>query len=652
MKTMKKLPPIGMMAVIGSVVATLLVALTHRTSSIISFDEGFHGGAALYLHQFIIAAIHHHDPYHSLKYLFGEFANGVTLYPALWALIAACLSLIFGPTIGVFRATTSLFYCISLIFTYFFVTKATKQPITGALATLFLATVPMVVIYSHLMMLEVPLLLGITLMVGSFYLATNDLIPRNWITFLLITAVFALGPLTKLPALPITWVIILVYALLATILFYRQRFFRHFLKPEILVWLGVSIASLLINIKVIKYVYSVDMLGFFIGQSANQSQHIQAGNPLVRILTLAWTNRDFYTRDFKHMPLLSFIWVGSLLASFLWKRSPFTLLLLCWAIITYAAFSGVEPQVPQYLMPIYVPLAIAPALIITEVFKQKSHGATRWGPILGTSLLLVGLQLYDLPKSEGYGWRSEQTGYEQAAQTLANQAKHGDRVVAWYDGAILAVRQKGLDKQLQIMHGGPEVCPEGLKDSTDWAIVTNNPPFASDVEKAILSQEPWQLIGSYGHDQATLLYHNTRSIQWPNRFEVESFSPTETITDNDASENKALRLTGSMAQPSYWGCLRLMPFGKSRADFVMKLVHLDPSVSDTDVVIRQEFTGYPGGEHTLHEVTARELRQSHGYAAFPMEIEHVSPDLRSEFRLYIYKPAEIRFDKIVITPKS
>lgn len=635
----------------ASAVAALALALTHPADSVISFDEGFHGGSALFLFE----AIRHVLGLTSLAdhpvYLYREFTNGVTLYPPLWKITAAALAFVFGPSTATFRATTSLFYGAALMLTAWFAAAATRSRRAGAIALIVLATMPMVMIYSHLMMLEVPLMTGVTAMVVCFYAITMGLIPRTFPTIALTTLVFIFAPLTKLPALPVAWAIIVAFATLSSAAFYRQRFYRRFLRPEIFLWLAASLASVYVSVWGIKTVFGINMIDFFIRQSQNQTSHVGAHNPLLRAAELAWSNRDFYLRDFRHMPWLAFTWSGAVVVYLLIKRHALAILLACWVVVTYAAFSGVSPQVPQYIMPIYVPLALAPALLIDELGRRLPSLKVAWTV---TALLTLGLgliQIGAMAKSEGYGWRANRPGYELAATALARQASPGERVVAWYDGVIYALRVQGLQSRLQIAHGGAEGCLDAIGNSFDWAIVTNVPPFATAAELAILNHAPWEIAGRFGSDGSTVLYHNRRASAWPVDIQAEAFNPALDQADAAAANGRALQLTDLTDQPSYWGCLRLMPFGPTNATFVIKATAVSPEITDNETVIRLEYAGYPSGEQSERGITAGELRRAgQGYGSYVLPINHAKINLQSEFRLYVYRPATILFDKITLAP--
>ena len=442
---MKRKVPLWLLVFLGAVIASVIIAIFHQQSAIISFDEGFHGGGALFLNQ----AFHHYilqQKTTSISYLLGEFANGITLYPPLWAMVAAGVSLVFGPTTEVFRLSTGVFYVASIMTVYFLVKLATKRDQPAVLSAAIVGTMPMVILYSNLMMLEVPQMWGVMAMVAGFFMYSNGLIPRNLKYFLLVGVVFLLGPLTKLPAIVVAWSIIGLFIALSSILFCRQRYYRNFLKPELLLFPIISFLGIASYILIEIRFLHVNMINFYIGQS----QGSVSGNPLIKALYAAWQSREFYLRDFRHIPVMSTIWVGSVILYFLWKRTPFSILLVAWAFGVYACFSAVNPQVPQYIMSIYPPLAIGTALAISEITSFIKLKHLRLASTLLLTAVLVFFQIKDINKSEAYGWFSQATYQQEAADLLVSQAKPGDKVLVWHDGTTYVIQVAGLKKQLEI----------------------------------------------------------------------------------------------------------------------------------------------------------------------------------------------------------
>lgn len=644
--------PIWCFVFIGAAALATLIALTHPSGTIISFDEGFHGGAALYFDQVVRQFFGWSTTTLNPDYIQREFSNGITLYPPLWTVVATKLSLVFGPSTDVFRAATSMFYVLALMLIYWFVVKATDKQLPAILAVAIVGTIPMIVIYSHLMMLEVPLLAGITAMVGSFFLLAHAKIKRTWYTVLGIAVIAALSPLTKLPAFPIAWLIIISYSIGSSVFFWKTRLYRDFLKPEIILFALISFGAVYGVIRWIDQQFGVNMLEFFVGQT-------QAGvkeNPLMQAFELAWVKKHFYLRDFLHIPHLMAVWFGSLLGYAVWKRTPLSFFLFTWTIVIYAAFSGVQPQVPQYILPLYAPLGIATALMIHDL-AQAVTNTKKMSPLalsVGATCVVVALQVLALPTSEAYGWRAKGTGQEEAVRLIGERAKPGDRVLSWHDGDTYAIRIATLNKQLQIVNGTTQACPHAMRDSIEWALVVHEPPYISPLDVETLTQSPWQEVGRFGTDRTTILYHNPNT-SWPAQLEAEGADDVDRSDDPAASGGRAIALTEKQSQPAVWGCIRVLPFGKSTADFYLRAEGISKTIRDGESIARIEH-GAAGGKEKEFDgrtITAGELRQHPiTYAPYRLEINHTEMNLAGEYIIRVYRPATLLFDKITVTPSD
>lgn len=648
LRSMLQKIPIWCFVLLGASIIASTLALTHPSGTIISFDEGFHGGAALYFDQVVRQFLGWTTPSIAPDYIQREFSNGVTLYPPLWTIVATKLSLIFGPSTEAFRAATSVFYIVALMLVYWFVVKATEKQLPAILAVVIVGTVPMIAIYSHLMMLEVPLLVGVTAMVGSFFLLAHGFIKRTWYSILIIALIFLLAPLTKLPALPIAWLIIASYIIGSSILFWRSCLYRDFLKPEIILFALISFGTVFGVIRWIDQQFGVNMLEFFVGQTQAGVQE----NPITQALELAWVKKHFYLRDFLHIPHLMIIWFGSLFGYALWKRTHLSFFLFAWAVVTYAAFSGVQPQVPQYIMPLYVPLSIATALLLHDLahIARNSNKISPFALSVGATCIVVALQILALPKSEAYGWRTKATGQEAAVQIITDRAKPGDRVLSWHDGDTYAIRIATVDKQLQIINGTTQACPHAMRDSIEWALVVHEPPYISPIDLATLTQPPWQEVGRFGADKTTILYHNP-TTSWPAHLEAEGIENAQRRGDATASGGQSITLTEQQSQPAVWGCIRVLPFGKHAADFYLKAEGISKTIRDGESIARIEHGAAGGKELAGRTITAGELRQNTTtYTPFRLELDHTEMNLAGEYIIRIYRPVTVLFDKIVVTP--
>jgi hypothetical protein len=641
---LKKIPLIWYVAA-GAILGAVVIALTHPAGAIVSFDEGFHGGAATFFSLLFRQLAGLPVPEGGVTYLTGEFRNGITLYPPLWSLLAGWFGFIFGPSTILFRNVTLLFYVGVTVWSFWFVRLATKQVWPALLSAALIATVPMVVIYSHLMMREVPQLVAITLMVGMYFAYTTGALPRTLKNFALLLVVFVLGALAKLPVLPVALAVVVAYSLFASILFWRERAYRWFVKPELLLLPLLAAVVLAAYIKVTDHYLHDNMIRFFIDQSQGITRQKEI-SPLAGLLAGLWNHREFYLRDFRHIPVLSFLWVASTVGYAVWKRTPLSLLLVVWGAGVYMAFSAVSPQVPQYVMAIYVPLVYGTALFLSEVVNSFRSVTFRGRATIFAALLvgIPGWQLMSIPKSEAYGWRYGVTGGDEAAADLAALANPGDRVMVWHDGITYAVRVEGLAKQLQIVNAVNPICAQAAQDSFEWALSIAQPP-APTSESALFFRSPaWQVAGQYGAHGDAILYHNT-ATRWPLRVRAAMQSPQNAVSDG---ENQVVQIRGEDSAPQFWGCYRTYPLGDYMVTVRFKISSISDQLADDAGVI--QFRQVPvGGGVDLggRVVTAGELRAGVGTwqeISFPMTKKKMNQ--QSEATVSLLQPTEAFLDWI------
>ena len=619
------------MAVSIAVLAIILSIATHLTGAPVSFDEGFHGEAALFFGQ----TLYHFVPgVHTVlpRYLFSELSNGVTLYPPAWALLAGLSSLFFGAKIFVFRAVTSFFYGALILMCYWLIIRTTRSQKAALLTALAVATSPLIVVYSNLMMLEVPLAWGIAACLICFYLYAFDYLKPGRSTTLWIMLVFALGVNTKIVALPIILGTMLTFAVLTSILFYRQKAYRHFLKPEFLLFILAGALTLGAYIYLENRFLHVNMLDFHLSQTANLEGGQKAG-ALAEAWNIFRTHYSFYLRDFRHMPLLTDLWFGSLALYLVWKRTPLALFLATWTAVCWIVFSSVMPQAVQYILPIYVPLAIAASLMLVELLSFIKAARLQNALYIWICVSLSTAQLAAISLTESSGYRLNDSDQEAAAEYIAEHAAVGDRVLSWFDGNTFAVRMAGFDKKLQIVQGGEEICSQAMSDSVEWAIdIRPESTRPSDIDRGALATDPWKQVAVFGVDSQTVVYHND-STKLPYTIEAENMDANRAVSDIEANNGRALMLTPSPNSPSFWGCLRVQHYGAHTATFRVKVLAFPVGVPDSATMLYLEYSGYPYGEQSGQDITVGQLRAlGPGYHEFTIHFDHETPDLRSEVK--------------------
>jgi hypothetical protein len=478
----------------------IILAVTHQPQSIVSFDEGFHLGAAnatsiLFSEPFSISLQEH-------KQNFAELSNGVKLYPPSWMIIAGFFGALFGPSLEVFRAASTAMYVAAQLLVFFFLRKVGASYRASLVAQLLLATTPLVAIYSNIAVREGTLLLGVATMVITSYLFLEGHLPKKWSTILLFLA-WGFGAWTKLPALPVATAIIVAYVAASAILFPKEKVLKKaILSPLPLAILFGALILYLYDIAVYR-IFGSSMIGFF----SEQSSDMMGASENSSIITDAWRQRKFYLRDGQHYPLMHLIWPLSLTGYAVLKRNRLSALLATWSVGTYFAFSAVLPQVPQYILPIYVPLAISIALFIDELgrFFSRYGGLFFWSATTG--IILYQSAAFSL--SEGYGWRTKEVGNDLAAYYVAQQDPAGT-VLTWHDGTHAAVRLHAPNMNIVSIRGNV-LCIKTWGDPVRWAIVTPlEYPQITPGEREMIAEYPWKLAADFG---ATQVYENERATR-------------------------------------------------------------------------------------------------------------------------------------------
>jgi hypothetical protein len=636
--------PIWVWVLLYGVAISVVIVRLHPADAIISFDEGFHGGAALFFREMVRHVLHLGSGPRP-TYLIGEFTNGVTLYPPIWTVVTGGLSLFLGRSIDIFRLGTICFYIASILFTYWAVRRATQRESAGVFAALALSTVPMVVIYSHLMMLEVPLLLGIEYTVVMFFLTVQGLIPRKPWLIAAIALGFFCSSLTKLAAFPVSWLVVAAWMVLMVICFPKSGYIKKFWRWELLLYFIASLASIVLFVKAESWLLHANTVAFH----ETQTQVGDTVSPLAHALRLAWSNREFYLRDFRHMPGLTWVWFGSVALYALWKRTPFALLLPVWTLGIYAVFSAVLPQVPQYITSIYAPLTIGVAVVLDSLVQYIPRLSGR--VLLGGAgiVALCSWQVATIPASEGYQWYSGETGQMQAAQYIAANAKPLDRVLTWHDGTTLALRLAGYDKNLQIHNAGQQVCANALNDSYEWGLSVHQPPGLSELDEATLTGSAWEATRGFDPQDQTVVYHNTQPL-WPLMLTPEKLSADQVVADPKASTGKAAQVSNTGSQPVVWGCYRLYPYGPFTISFKLRaaipLTQVDPNAE----VVTANYSDYPGGDLAQLHLTAQQITQD--YQTYTLNVTRTKNVIQGEIHLFIPQPAIINIESIVVAPQS
>ena len=641
MKQIKRLlcPGLLVLFLIGWA-ASLII--NHPAGAIVSFDEGFHGGIAYYVSE-VLKLLTHGGNVHSLDYLRGEFNNGIIYYPPLWNVLAGGLAWIFGPSTAIFRFSTLIIGALTLGLVYWFVGRLVNQK-AALLSAVVLATMPIFYIYSHLMMLEVPLAFGVALAMLAFYwyLQSEKL---TWWLILLVTLAFALGVQGKIIGIAVIYTVIGLFGLALLIFGRKSQELKRFFNWPTLLFLVTAGASWYAYVWAVTRYLHADMLGFFLGQSQEQTG-IRA-NPVVGLLTAAWEHKDFYLRDFRHYPLIGWLWLVSTLGYLITKRSLLAMYLFVWVLGSWFIFSGVSPQVPQYLIPIYVPLAIATGLFVSDLIAKESPAKYKELAFFGAAAVIVIVQGFSINNSEVYGWRAKVVNQEAAASYIAQNAATNDRVIVWSDGTIYTVRSSGYAKQLGIYNGNGPTCDNALKASTDWAIIEAGAEATTRRERLVKSG--FALSQSFdGTDGPTEVYHNPNAKS-PSQVEAEDVivENGRVVADPEALNGQAASLARSGGNPNIFGCYRILPPGQRSFTFRIKTTDPLLGASSDESIAQVEVAHVGGPELVLRPIKVEDLR-GRGYQEITVPIESRKINSEFEFRIRVYRSLDLIVDRVTI----
>ena len=440
--------------------------ITHPSGAIVSWDEGFHGGSALFISQ----SLRNDFNFRDYTYILNDFKNGAIWYPPLWLFLAGPMGALFGPSVEIYRLATLIFSVLSIILVTLFV-KTIADFKAGIIAGLTLSFVPVFIVYSHLMMREVPLLFAVSFALVTFYKYLT--MPNFSSSFFIVTiAAFSIGVLAKIIGIILIFGTVLGFGLFLFLFHRKSKIWERFYSRHTLLLLGIAVLSFLIYRHFTIAVLHADPLLFHLNQTKQMTGE-QTGILIVLTKTLV-NNLKFYLTDFSHMPALTVLWFGSLFAYTLLKRSLLSFFLLIWTIVTYLSFTAVKPQAVQYAMSIFSPLSIATGLFWGEFLKyRKPMVSSLFFMVIIVSI--IGLGIFHLDKSETIFWRTMITNQEKAVQYVIEHARFGERVISSGDGTRFLIRLLGDDKNLQTINGAAPTCPESVQDSTEWAILDYGP---------------------------------------------------------------------------------------------------------------------------------------------------------------------------------
>lgn len=624
---------------LGLLVIWVLLAINHPTTSIVSFDEGFHGGSALWQIELVKTLLAGGD-IHSADYLRSEFNNGVIFYPPLWNILAVTLGLIFGPSTDVFRFATTIFGLLTLILTFIF-TRRFYGRSTGLLSVVILAFLPIFFVYSHLMMLEVPQAFGVTLALVAFYyyLASEKVTAKTiiWTSLAFIVAVQA-----KVLVIALIFGALSLYGAILLIGWLRtEKQRRRFFAWPTALFILLALGSWYAYIWAVKEYLGADMLGFFLGQSSGISGRDQG--LVLGFLDTFWKTKLFYLRDFRHYPLLGGLLTLGLIYRLLIGRQLVDYYLLAWTTINWILFSGIFPQVPQYIIALFIPLSIAAASMIVELTNRVFPARLQVIVLVVLAVSIAGWEYLTLPKSEATGWRTHQTYQQTAADYLASRSEENEAVLVSGDGTLYTVRLAGFAKKLQTYN--LTSCPAAVNQTASWAIVESGATEQETRDR--LDPSVWQEVRRFqSPNQTTTLYRNP-TVKYPLVTEAEQSLVKSGLVRQaiEASGGQELALGQTTGNADLFGCSRLLKQGDRRLDFRLKADETVNQASDGEIVAQLEVWRPNTSYRVTRPLKAGELKNQ-GYQNFSLEFRNSRLDDKFEFQILVYRKMNLIVDTI------
>lgn len=482
MKLTKLLP--YLLVTLSILTWAVFVVSTHPKHAIVSWDEGFHGGTAYYLSKGIKNNFNFIDYYDIRR----DFLNGTIWYLPLWSYSTALLGVLFGPSVDVLRLGSTVFGVLSLILVWFFV-KSVSNKTAASIATATLAFVPTFIVYSHLMMVEVPQLFSVSLALLFFL---RFLTKPNLTTIDLVFTIlaFAIGVATKITAILLIFTTILSFGAILLVFFRNSQEFKRFYSKHTVFFL---VAGLLVFNSYRSFTRTnlgVDMFNFYLSQAKSIGEHQQLF--LLEAFSTLRHKITFYFKDFSHMPILTVIWVGSGLGYVLKKRSILAIFLFIWVIITYLIFSSVRPQAYQYLLPIFTPISILTGLFWGKIIRGNNIlKTTVTGAIIVTIIVLGN---YYLPRGEANLWRATVTNQDMAISYITQNAKFGDIVMTSGDGNRLLIKMFDQGKDLQVINYAA-FPSSNVPEWIDWVFSDFGPQ--NPIRLKGLNSGSWEKVATY-----------------------------------------------------------------------------------------------------------------------------------------------------------
>ncbi|PID58071.1 hypothetical protein CSB45_05105 [candidate division KSB3 bacterium] len=399
-------------------------------------DESRHAMDGVYIHDLL----QDHPFFELYQYTERYYAKypalALTWYPPFFALIEALFYSLFGISVLTARLTVIFFASTGMLFWYFFVQKIYGRATAFYSGVLYIST-PMVMTWSHTVMLEIPTTAMIMISMYCFY-SYFELDKKRYGFYLALSICGALY--TKQTAgfiLPV----FLSYLLL------RKQYKKLIQRESLLA--GGLLCLFLIPLVVFTWKFGTVGVSLVLGD-------LKAAG--FKSLLSQWTNYIRILPDnVLSLPVLMLAVVSIGVMVFKREERGKDLLFLLWIVWWYIyhsyLFGHTVVLTPYreyygiYVVPPFCVLAVSAVLRITKAFKKQHHRTLKY---LST-LLLPAVCLYQLMVSCRVDMlRYIDTVYDRAAEFVVNNPKGATVLIsASYDGTfIFHLRKHDLEKKM------------------------------------------------------------------------------------------------------------------------------------------------------------------------------------------------------------
>jgi hypothetical protein len=497
-------------ALLAAVIALVCAVAAHgigKGEFDFNVDEAQHAVTGL----FVADAMRDMPLRHPVEYAYRYYAQYPSIalvhWPPLFYVVEGLSFLALGSGVVAARITVLLFLAL-LLYQWFRLVEELQGPFTAVVATIMLATIPLMLLFEKTVMLEIPSLALAVAAIREWIRYLDDGRRATLIKWALWTSAALLCKQTS--------VYIFVFCLLS--LASTRRWERIWTRK---MWLAVAICGLLAG-----PFYMLMLLSHGASVAKDLGSHQMTG---MQRLGYYWKSlpRTFST------PLLGLAVLGVAMAR-RWNRRGQTALMLCWIAAGYLTFTFFGQNEARFAIYWFPPLVYFAAGLLTEAFQT---------PWMRRSMRVAACALVALMTVHAWGFeRPYISGYQAVAQRLVGNYGSG---IVLFDGRVpgnfvffmrsldprrqFLVLRKSLyvndvrknENSEELLHTREELLNLFHNDGIRFAVVSENSPldFPSQmVLRQCLQSDQFQLLGrfSIGGNEPSwkgtnlLLYENKR----------------------------------------------------------------------------------------------------------------------------------------------